>query len=76
VAGAHRAGLAAAAIWPLVGAGRARQPEVSVAIGATEIRGTHRDREVARQVRFDALWAALRARWGESEVDEADGQRY
>lgn len=85
---------------------------VSVAIGATEIRVTHRDREVARHERlhgkystratldhylellarkpgalarslplaqerdrgnwpatFDELWAALRARWGESEAD-------
>jgi hypothetical protein len=87
--------------------------KVSVAIGATEIRVTHRDREVARHERlhgkygtratldhylellarkpgalarslplaqerdrghwpatFDELWAALRARWGESEADK------
>ena len=86
---------------------------VSVAIGATEIRVMHRDREVARHERlhgkygtratldhylellarkpgalarslplaqerdrgnwpatFDELWAALRARWGESEADK------
>jgi transposase len=86
---------------------------VSVAIGATEIRVTHRDRQVARHERlhgkygtratldhylellarkpgalarslplaqerdrgawpatFDELWAALRARWGESEADK------
>jgi len=87
--------------------------KVSVAIGASEIRITHRDREVARHERlhgryrtratldhylelllrkpgalarslplsqerdrghwpeaFDELWAALRARWGESEADK------
>lgn len=86
---------------------------VAAAIGATEIRVTHRDREVARHERlhgkygtraaldhylellarkpgalarslplaqerdrgnwprtFDELWAALRARWGESEADK------
>jgi transposase len=86
---------------------------VSVAIGATEIRVMHREREVARHERlhgkygtratldhylellarkpgalarslplaqerdrgnwpatFDELWAALRARWGESEADK------
>jgi hypothetical protein len=86
--------------------------KVSVAIGATEIRVAHRDREVARNERlhgkyatratldhylellsrkpgalarslplaqerdrgtwperFDELWAALRARWGQSEAD-------
>ena len=87
--------------------------KVSVAIGASEIRIAHRDREVARHERlhgkyrtratldhylelllrkpgalarslalsqerdqgrwpeaFDELWAALRARWGESEADK------